>query len=380
MIHDLFLFICFILLASLYSGLALFYSGSVRQRFALSPLVQALVVLACVFVGWQLLYEKLVLAESWQGVIGSPAAFMLPVDGVNPALFSMFHAFFCAIAVYLVLGAAVERLRLKASLLLAFLWPLLVYAPVAHWVWNRGGFLHLLGSVDFAGGIVVHVSAGVAALVLAIQCGRRTDYFNYRPRADQRMIFLGLTLILVGWCGFNGGSALMWGDTAIKAIHVTWMAAVGALLSGVIVEYAHTPHRVTLSQLGLTLMSALVMVTPAAGVISAGQAIILGLVAGPLMYYAQKIFHHVLRIDDGLDVFISHAVSGVIGALVTGMQIGPAALWANALACLVVATYTALLTWVIIKVMKYLFGVDVRKHLGNIDISDHGERVAEPHE
>lgn len=380
MIHDLFLFVCIILLAALYSGLALFYSGSVRQRYALSPLVQALVVLACVFVGWQLLYEKLVLGQSLIGLIGSPAAFLPSIEGLNPALFSMFHAFFCAIALYLVLGAAVERLRLKACLLLSFMWPLLVYVPVAHWVWNREGFLHMLGSVDFAGGIVVHVSAGVAALVLAIQCGRRNDYFNYRPRADQRMIFLGLVLIVIGWCGFNGGSALMWGDTAIKAIQVTWLAAVGGLLSGVLVEYAHTPHRVTLSQLGLSLMSALVMITPAAGVISSGQAIVLGLVAGPLMYYGQKIFHHVLKIDDGLDVFISHAVSGVIGAIVTGMLVSTNVLWANALACLLVALYSAILTWLIVKVMKCLFGVDVKKHLANIDMSDHGERVAEPHE
>lgn len=378
MMANLFLLLCLALLGMLYSGLAFLYTGSLRKKYALSPLIQALVVLGSVFLGWELFYSKLIWSSSWMGLLGNPAReLVVQSANISTPLFSLFHAFFCAIAVYLVYGSVLERLRLKGAIILAFLWPLLVYVPIAHWVWNPEGFLLKLGSVDFAGGIVVHISSGVSALVLAISCGRRKDYFGYRPRSDQRMIFLGVIFILLGWCGFNGGSAMEFNKTAISAIYATWLVGMSSIFSGFVVEYAHTPHRVSLSHISLSMISGLVMVTPVADQITTVGAILIGLSAGPLMFYAHKVFHHTFKVDDGLDVFISHGVSGLLGALITGLLLGKHTLWANVGASIAVIVYSSCMTWIIIRLTKLLFGIDFSHHLEGMDISDHGENVVE---
>ncbi len=378
MLNNLFVLFCFILLAALFFGMALIYSGSVRKQYALSPLVQSWVILASSFVVWLIVGEQLVLGQSWRGLIGVPASGNIYfVNTLSPEVFSLFQAFFCAIATYIFIGSALERLRLKVALAISILWPILVYLPVAHWVWNPGGVFARLGAIDFAGGIVVHISAGFSALVLAIVCGRRSDYFNFRPRLDQRMIFLGMGLIFIGWLGFNSGSAYEWSDVSIKAIQVTWISGVCAIFSGAIVEFMHTPHRVTLSNLALSMISALVAITPAAGVISPGGAMVIGLLSGPFIYYCVRIFHHILKVDDAVDVFVSHGLSGLVGAIITGVIASKGALWANLVSSAVVIIYSLLMTWLLLKLIEKLTRTDMKAELATLDVTDHGEKVFE---
>lgn len=378
MLNNLFTLLCFLLLIALFFGISFLYTGTIRRPYALAPLVQGWVILSCSFVVWLIVGEQLVLGESYRGLIGIPGlGSIYHANTLSPQIFSLFQAFFCAIATYILIGSAMERLRLKSALLIALFWPLLVYLPIAHWIWNPQGVFARIGAIDFAGGIVVHVSSGVSALVLAIMCGRRRDYFNFRPRLDQRMIFLGMVMVFVGWLGFNGGSAYEWSGVAMQAIQVTWIAGICAIFSGGLVEYLHTPHRMSLSHLALSLISALVIITPAAGVINSSGAMLVGLLSGPFVFYSVRIFHHIFKVDDALDVFISHGLSGIIGAIVTGFISGGVAIWANLISTVVVIIYSILMTWLLLRTIAILLRTDLKAELETLDITDHGEKVFE---
>lgn len=378
MLNNLFVMLCFILLAALFFGISFIYSGTTRKAYSLSPLVQGWVILSGSFVVWLLIGEQMVLGQTWRGLIGLPGSGNIYfADSLLPQVFSLFQAFFCAIATYIMIGSSLERLRLKVAMAISIMWPLLVYLPVAHWVWNPGGVFARLGTVDFAGGIVVHISSGVSGLVLATLCGRRKDYFNYRPKLDQRMIFLGMALVFIGWLGFNGGSAYEWSETSIRAIQVTWMAGICAVFSGALIEYIHTPHRVSLSHLALSMIGALVIITPAAGVISPSMSMIVGLLSGPFLFYGVRIFHHIFKVDDALDVFISHGLCGIVGAIVTGIISGKFALQANLIATAVVIIYSALMSWLMLRFITLIMKVDLKDELPTLDVTDHGEKVFE---
>ncbi len=378
MLNNLFILLCFLLLIALFFGLSFLYTGTIRKPYALSPLVQGWVILSCTYVVWLLVGEQLVLGPSYRGLIGLPGqGSIYHASTLSPQIFSLFQAFFCAIATYIFIGSAMERLRLKSALFIAILWPTLVYLPIAHWIWNPQGVFARIGAVDFAGGIVVHISSGLSALVLAIMCGRRKDYFNFRPRLDQRMIFLGMALIFIGWLGFNGGSAYEWSAVAMQATQVTWIAGICAVFSGGLVEFLHTPHRISLSHLALSLISALVIITPAAGVISSEGAMLVGLLSGPFVFYSLRIFHHVFKIDDAMDVFISHGLSGVVGAIMTGTLSGDEALKANLISTAFVIVYSMLMTWIILRSISVALKIDLKAELETLDIADHGEKVFE---
>ena len=308
-------------------GLALFYGGLVRSRSVLNTLMMSLGALAIVSVQWVLVGYSLSFAPG-SSVIGSFAWALLRGVGAeaNPTYaatiphlaFAIYQAMFAGITVALISGAVVERMRFVAFLLFAVLWTTLVYDPLAHWVWAEGGWLRRLGALDFAGGTVVHISAGTSALVAASWLGRRRD-LGRQPLVPHSVPFalLGAGLLWFGWFGFNGGSALAASGLAVNAFATTHAAAASALGSWIVLDYLRN-GRSTAVGAATGLVVGLVAITPAAGFVTAPAALVIGAVAAVASYLAIQIRART-RVDDALDVFACHGVAGISGALLTGV-------------------------------------------------------------
>ncbi|HWH24182.1 MAG TPA: ammonium transporter, partial [Candidatus Limnocylindria bacterium] len=310
-------------------GLALFYGGLVRRKNVLSTIMHSFFGLALVSVIWVAVGFSLAFGRDvngW-GLIGGlehvgfagvglePNADYAP--GVPFVLFAAFQLMFAAITPALISGAFAERKRFGAFVAFTCLWSVLVYSPLAHWVWAPGGWLRELGALDFAGGTVVHISSGVSALVAAMLIGRRDSNGEGLEPHDVPMTVLGAGLLWFGWFGFNAGSALAADGLAANALLVTNVAAGAASLSWVLVSYL---HRGKVSVLGAATgaVAGLVAVTPAAGFVGAGGALLIGGAVGGACY-AATLLRERLRIDDALDVFAVHGVGGILGALATGV-------------------------------------------------------------
>jgi len=308
-------------------GLACFYGGLTRNRAVLNTMLMSFGALAVMSVFWVVAGYSLAFSHgsSWlgdlawlgmQGVDGTPnATYSASVPHV---LFSAFQMMFAGITVALISGAVVERMRFTAFMLFALLWGGLVYVPLAHWVWADGGWLRSLGALDFAGGTVVHISAGVAALILARMLGRRHDAGRTAILPHNvPMTLLGAGILWFGWFGFNAGSALAANGIAANAAITTHTAAAAGLLAWLLVDYLRTRHATAVGA-ATGAVAGLVAITPAAGFVSPMAAIAIGGI-GSVCAYAAIQLRARTSVDDALDVFACHGVAGIVGALATGV-------------------------------------------------------------
>ena len=389
-----------LVLAMTVPGLALFYGGLVRSKNVLGTIMHSFVILCLVSLCWVLLGYSLAFGPDVKGVVGSLAWAGLSGVGLSPhavygptiphQAFMVFQLMFAAITPALITGAFAERMKFGALVLFSLLWSLLVYCPIAHWLWG-GGWLAGLGALDFAGGAVVHISSGISALVCALVLGARQGYgTDYMAPHNLPMVLLGTGLLWVGWFGFNAGSALGANETAVVAFVATHTAAVTAALSWMAVEWW---HRGTPTVLGIAsgAIAGLAMVTPGAGFVSPFSALFMGMAAGGLSYVA-IMKKGGLGYDDSLDVVGIHGVAGVGGILLTGLLASKAVnaagadgllhgnasfLAVQALTVVVVGVFSAAGTWVILKAVDRVVGLRLlpeEERMG-LDLSQHNERA-----
>ncbi|MBF0141900.1 MAG: ammonium transporter [Magnetococcales bacterium] len=313
-------------------GLALFYGGLVRTKNVLSLLMQCFAIACLVSILWVALLYSLAFGDggNWQAGIGGLDRLFHTAVGVDTlkgsipeSVFSMFQLTFAIITPALVIGGFAERTRFSAVLLFTLLWSFLVYAPVCHWVWG-GGWLASLGFMDFAGGSVVHINAGIASLVAALVIGKRKGFpTTLMLPHNMTMAFSGAAMLWVGWFGFNGGSALAANGSAGMAILVTHMGAAAGSLAWMGMEWIRHGKP---SILGIItgMVAGLGTVTPASGFIGPLGGVAIGLIAGVVCYRATQIVKQKWHIDDSLDVFPVHGVGGIIGTLLTAIFAAPA--------------------------------------------------------
>lgn len=402
-------------------ALAFFYGGLVRRKNLVSTLVQCIVIFAVVSLVWFFWGYSLVFGPSVGGVIGNLSLVGLngiPIDHVNPAyasgipeiLFFAFQLKFAAITPALIIGACAERIRFKSLLIFVVLWSTLIYSPIAHWVWNANGWLHILGAWDFAGGIVVHVTAGVSALAAALIVGRRTGCVYWKDQMkvlDKKTpaspgmgtefkptnipyVILGAGLLWFGWFGFNGGSALAADNIAVSAVVATNLAAAAAAVSWMLMDWLIKGKP---SAIGIAVGSVCGMaaVTAAAGYIDFISAVIIGLAAGIISNVVANWRAGRSKIDDTLDVFACHGIGGIIGAVSVGLfataAINPAVqgLWdgkigllgVQLLAVAVVAAFAFAGSYLLLRIVDVFspLRVSPKEEDEGLDLSQHGEEA-----
>jgi Amt family ammonium transporter len=375
--------ICAGLVMMMAPAVGFFYGGLVRRKNVLTTLMQSLFILALVSVQWALLNYSLAFGPDIRGLIGNLDWLGLQGVGGAPSdyaptiphqAFMLFQMMFAVVTPALIIGAFAERIRFGALVLFTLLWSALVYAPVAHWVWADGGWLRTLGALDFAGGTVVHTTAGFAALVAAAMLGRRIG-FGEEPLEphDLSLTVLGGSLLWFGWFGFNGGSALKVGELAASALVATHLAAASSALTWTLITWL-SRNRVSLFSAITGAVAGLVAITPASGYVSPMAALIIGVGAGIVTYLGVDFCKGLLGLDDALDVFAIHGVGGVWGMIATGIfaskAVNPAGadgalagnmqlLWNQLIAAGAVAGFTLVGTWVVLSVVKFLVGLRV---------------------
>ncbi len=372
-------------------GVALFYGGMVRKKNVLSTVMQSFAITCLMTVIWMIAGYSLAFAEGSAYVGGLSKMFLNGLgtgnlQGTIPeSVFMMFQMTFAIITPALIVGSLVDRIKFSALLWFVGLWSLLVYAPVCHWVWG-GGFLGKDGVLDFAGGTVVHINAGVAGLVGALVLGKRTGYGteNMAPH-NLTLSVIGAALLWVGWFGFNAGSAVAANGTAGMAMAVTQIAAAAAALAWMFVEWM---LRGKPSVLGIVsgAVAGLVAITPAAGFVDPKGALIIGILAGVVCLFAATTIKRALGYDDSLDAFGVHAVGGIVGALLTGVLavkgIGGtdgslAQLWIQTKGILWTIGYGAVVSFILFKVIDLVLGLRVsdEQEREGLDQALHGESV-----
>jgi Amt family ammonium transporter len=381
-------------------ALGFFYGGLVRRKNVLSTIMHSFFILALISVQWVLWGYSLAFGPDIGGFIGSLSWVGLNGVGMEPntdyaptiphQLFMVFQMMFAIITPALITGAFAERKRFKAFVIFSLLWATLVYDPVAHWVWATGGWLKALGALDFAGGTVVHITSGVSALVAALVLGPRVGLGDEpMDPHDLTMTVLGAGLLWFGWFGFNAGSALAANGLAVNAFVVTNTAAAMAALTWMTVSWAHHGRPSVLGA-AAGAVAGLVAITPASGYVNATAAILIGLGAGIICYWAVQLRTKFTRIDDALDVWGVHGVGGTWGALATGLFAtvavnetaanglffgDPAQFIKQLVAVAVVWVYSAGVTWLILKVIDVTIGlrVEEREEVLGLDSTQHGE-------
>lgn len=376
-------------------GLALFYGGLTKQKATLNTIFMSFLAFAVVSILWNLYGYTLAFKGDWKGLVGTfELIFAYPsLEALNNTipeiLFSFFQLTFGAITVALISGALIERMNFTGWLLFSVLWFSLVYVPVAHWVWG-GGFLGKWGALDFAGGTVVHINAGIAALLGALFLKPRKEPI-LKPH-NLTLVALGTGLLWFGWFGFNGGSALSANALAAVALLNTNTATATAALSWMFVEWIWT-KRPTLLGFCSGAVAGLVAITPAAGFVSPISSILIGFVAGIVPYFAVAKIKPALGYDDALDVFGIHGVAGILGALLTGVFADPAInsagkgliagnayqVWIQFLSIIVVILYNLVITSLIFLVLKVLgiLKVSEEVEVSGLDLALHGEKPYE---
>ena len=376
-------------------GLALFYAGLVQAKNVVSVLMHHFAIAALMSLLWVIAGYSLAFSGDgeWFGDLGKLFMANVTVDAmigsIPESVFAAFQMTFAIITPALIIGAYVERMKFSAILLFSALWLLTVYAPVTHWVWG-GGILASWGVMDFAGGIVVHATAGTAALVCAMLIGKRLAFpRSVQPPHSPILTMIGASMLWVGWFGFNGGSALGAGSSAGMAILVTHIAAATASLVWMVIEWARF-GRPSLVGIVTGMVAGLATVTPASGYIGVPGGLILGLLGGIACYIGVELVRVRMRIDDSLDVFAVHGIGGIVGSLLVAYLALPAfsgpgladgttpgeqfIVQLSAVAITVVWTFIA--TYVILKIATALVGlrVDQQDEIEGLDLSQHGER------
>lgn len=395
-----FMIICTALVMIMTPGLALFYGGMVRRKNVLSIILQCFAAMALVSVQWVLIGYTIGFGPDINHLFGSLQWLGLNGIGMDPnpdysatiphQVFIMYQLMFAIITVALISGAFAERMKFAAFVAFVLLWTTLVYDPLAHWVWGVGGWLRNLGALDFAGGTVVHISSGISGLVACLVLGKRREN-RTEPMLPHHlpMTMLGAALLWFGWFGFNAGSALGANGLAATAFLVTNTCAAAAAISWVAAEWLHHGKPTALGAAS-GVVAGLVAITPAAGFVSAGSAVIMGLIVGPLCYFAVSKIKFKLGYDDSLDAFGIHGIGGIFGALATGVFADTAInsagsnglLYGNPHQLLVQATavaativFAALATFIILKVVSLFTALRVtdEEEETGLDLSQHGE-------
>ncbi len=388
-------------------GLAFFYGGLVRRKNVLNILMQCFILAAAITVEWVAFGYSNAFGSSngalapyiggfdWAFLKGigisdvSPYYISQSVERIPHFVFIMFQCMFAIITPALIIGAFAERISFKGFFIFSLLWAVLVYNPVAHWVWSADGWLYKLGALDFAGGTVVHVNAGIAALVMALMLGKRRGV-NGTPTVPHNIPFvvLGAGLLWFGWFGFNAGSGLAADGLAANAFLVTHVAAATAALTWALIEwfYHGTPSTVGIAT---GAVAGLVAITPAAGFVGVGGALAIGIAVSVVCFIMVSVVKHKAGYDDTLDAFGVHGVGGILGAILTGVfatasvqsaysgaiegnfkQVG-----IQLLAVVVVAVFTGVMTFILFKIIDKTVGIKVKAVVEEegLDIYEHGE-------
>ncbi len=379
-------------------GLALFYGGMVRKKNVLSTMMFSLTATIVVSLVWVTVGYSLAFSGSG-AYFGDLSKAMLngvsfnALSGTIPeSLFVIFQMTFAIITVAILSGSVADRMKFSAFVAFIAIWVVLVYAPITHWVWAADGWLYKAGALDFAGGTVVHINSGVAGLVAAYLLGKRMG-LGRESMAPHNLTLtvIGASLIWIGWFGFNGGSALGAGARASMAILVTQVAAAAAALTWLLVErFVRGKASVLGGASGA--VAGLVVITPAAGFVGVGGALIMGVVGGVVCFWGTTSLKRLLKTDDALDAFGLHAIGGIAGAILTGVlyneEIIKAAnvvlaptmmeqLWVQVEGVLATIAYSAIVTFIILKVIDLVIGIRVEaddERMG-LDLSQHGERI-----
>lgn len=380
-------------------GLALFYGGMVRRKNVLGTIMQSFIALGVVSIQWVLIGYSLAFGPdvghfignlSWAGLNGVGFA---PNPDYAPTVphqaYMMFQMMFAVITPALITGAFAERFKFSTYLIFLLLWSTFVYCPIAHWVWGVGGWIRNMGALDFAGGLVVHISSGTAALVAAIMVGKRRVHMDEVTKPNNlTMTLTGAALLWFGWFGFNAGSALTSGSLATSAFVATHIAAAAATLSWLFTEWIHQGRPTALGAASGA-VAGLVAITPASGFVNPMAALIIGLGVGVLCYFAVGAKNR-LGYDDSLDAVGVHGVGGTFGALMVGLfasrAINPAGtdglLYGNmsilgiqAISVLATIAYSFTVTWILLKILDKTLGIRVKgeDELDGLDLSQHGE-------
>jgi len=382
-------------------GLAFFYGGMVRRKNILSILMQCFIILCVMSLQWVLFGYSLAFAPGgwfigglqWVGLNGVGQEPFAEYAATIPHMaFMIFQAMFAIITPALIIGAFAERMKFSAFLVFTLLWATLVYDPVCHWVWGVGGWIRNLGALDFAGGTVVHINAGIAALVTALVIGRRRCLNKNVPSPHNLpFVVLGTALLWFGWFGFNAGSALGANGLAANAFVVTNTAAAAAGLSWALIEWIRV-GKPTMFGVASGAVAGLVAITPAAGFVGVVPAVIIGLMVSVFCYLAAAIIKPKMGYDDALDAFGVHCVGGIWGALATGLFASRAVNAAGAdglffggsglflkqlLAVGATLAYAIMVTFILYKIVDALLGIRIeeREEEIGLDLSQHHERA-----
>jgi Amt family ammonium transporter len=381
-------------------GLAFFYGGLVRRKNMLSVLMQCLMILCLISLQWVLFGYSLSFGPDRGSFIGSLDWSFLRHVGLEPntdyaptiphQIFMMFQMMFAVITPALIIGAFAERMKFSALCVFMLLWATLVYNPVAHWVWGVGGFIRNWGALDFAGGTVVHINAGMTALAAALVLGRRQGYPNgMSPPHNLPFAVLGASLLWFGWFGFNAGSALGAGALACSAFTVTHIAAAAAGVSWAMLDWFKHKKPTTLGLI-TGMVAGLVSITPASGYVTPMGAIWIGIGAGVIPWFAVTYFKNLLGYDDSLDAFGVHGVGGMWGAIATGIfatkSVNPAGndgllygnpmlLWIQIKAVIVTVVFSFVAGIVLLKIVDAVMKLRVGEHEERVglDLTQHRE-------
>jgi ammonium transporter, Amt family len=382
-------------------GLAFFYGGLVRRKNYLNVLMQCMIILAVMSVQWVVFGYSLSFAPGSK-LIGGLQWIMLKGVGMEPyayysptiphQAFMIFQGMFAVITPALIIGAFAERMKFSAFLIFTLLWATFVYDPVAHWVWGEGGILRNLGALDFAGGTVVHINAGIAALVTALVIGKRKS-IDKHPIPPHSLPFsvLGAALLWFGWFGFNAGSALGANGLAVNAFVVTHIAAATAALTWALIDWRIHGAPTMLGTISGA-VAGLVAITPAAGFVGVGSAIIIGVMVSVFCFIAVSYLKPRFGYDDSLDAFGVHGIGGLWGALATGLFASkainaagadglffgnPKQLFIQVIACAATLVYSFIVTWVLFKIVDAMVGIRVsdKEEAMGLDITQHDERA-----
>lgn len=381
-------------------GLAFFYGGLVRRKNVLSILMQCFIIVCVISLQWVLFGYSLAFGPDFHGIIGNLDWAGLKGVGAAPnpdyaatiphSVFMIFQAMFAIITPALIIGAYAERVKFPAFLLFTLLWATFVYDPLAHWVWGKGGWLKAMGGLDFAGGIVVHVSSGISALILALLLGKRVGY-NHKPIRPHNLPFtvLGAALLWFGWFGFNAGSALAADGLAANAFVTTHTATAAAGLTWALIEWWHngTP---TILGAATGAVAGLVAVTPACGFVNPMNAMWIGITVAFICYIAVAVIKSKLGYDDSLDAFGVHGVGGTIGTIATGLFAEKAVNAAGAdgllfgnlhqfgvqfLMLVVTIAFAAIMTFIIYRIVDAAIGmrVEEKNEIIGLDLTQQSE-------
>lgn len=388
-------------------GLALFYGGLVRQKNVLNILMQCFILTAVITLEWVFFGYSMSFSSS-TGVLapfigGFDWIFLngIGISDVSPYYISqatariphlsfvLFQCMFAVITPALIIGAYAERIKFRGFLIFSVLWAILVYNPVAHWVWSADGWLFKLGALDFAGGTVVHINAGIAALVMTLMIGSRRSYNNH-PTAPHNipLVVIGAALLWFGWFGFNAGSGLAADGLALSAFLATHVATATAAFTWALIDWTLN-KKPTVIGICTGAVAGLVAITPAAGFVGVGGAVAIGVIVSVVCFFMVSVVKHKFGYDDSLDAFGVHGIGGIIGALATGifatpsiqsaysglLSGNPKQLWIQTIATVATMVFSGIMTYVLFKVVDKLFGIRAsqKEEIAGLDITQHNE-------